>query len=380
MESSKTSFNKKEYWRLVLFLTVFYTLWKIIKYLNFLWLYSNDIPSFGEVVNPNEFLDAIFLDWVVVIAFMSVVAYLVQKRFNHRSTRLYFLIPLHLALSFLIGFFIFPVLFMGYWLQNKITFNDGFFNILLDRVIKYMDTNFLTYFSMLGIILLFYYFKGLKDQEAKKSKLESQLMEARLSALSAQLQPHFVFNTLNSVSALIDQDTDKAQKMLTRFGDMLRNILSMSQSVVVDLDRELANLDNYVQILKIRFEEDLNIALKVQNGLEKVKVPNLFLQPIVENAIKHGYGYHKKKLSIQIEIKQQSGFLYIAIKNDGLPLRYKKGNTANGGNGLRILKERFLAQYAENFFFELRNLADKKGVENLIRIPITPKSLNMSDL
>ncbi|MGW9684443.1 sensor histidine kinase [Flagellimonas sp. 2504JD1-5] len=368
--------KNRDYFRVVLILTIFYTIWKIVKYLNFLWLYYNQIPDFGEVIHPSKYLDAILLDWVVVISFMSFVAYLIQKGFDHKKIRLSLLIPIHLVLSFLIGFFIFPVLFLSYWLTGRISFEIGFFNVLLDRVIKYMDTNFLTYFSMLGVILIYYYFKGIKDQESKKAILESQLTEARVSALNSQLQPHFIFNALNGISSLIDEDSEKAQELVASLGDMLRNILNHNQAVQITLKNELDNLKNYLHILKIRFEEDLTVRIDIQKGLDNCLVPNLFLQPIVENAVKHGYGFKKKKLNLSIDIFKNQDVLVFKLWNDGLPLNGYHVISNKKGNGLRIIKQRLEAQYPESFSFKIRNLPNKRGVENVIKIPLNWCSQN----
>ncbi|MEX0314938.1 MAG: sensor histidine kinase [Allomuricauda sp.] len=372
MNRTHSRFNKKEYFKLVMFLTIFYTLWKIIKYINFLWLFKNNIPTFGKVQNPADYLDAIIIDWFVVIGFMSAVAYWIGKWYNFKKMQPIILLPLHLLLSFLLNFFIFPVQFLSYRIQDKIDFSNGYFRVLLDRVIKFMDINFLTYFSMLGIILLFYYFKGKKDEESAKAMLESQLMEARLTALNSQLQPHFIFNTLNGVSSLIDENGEKAQQMLAHLGEMLRTTFERNRSVLIDLENELGNLNNYIQILKIRFEEDLEVKMKVKKGLENIKVPNMFLQPIIENSIKHGYGYYRKKLAIEINVQSNDKNLLVTISNNGLPMRNDRFLDLDGGrgNGLKILRERFGVQYGTNYRFETKNLENKRGVITFIQLPV----------
>lgn len=371
MKKKNLAFNKSEYYKLVLILSIFYTVWKIIKHLNFIWLYKNNIPTFGEVQNPADYLDAIIIDWFVVILFMSVVAYAMGKWSGTNRITLIKLLPLHLLLSFLLNFFIFPLQFLSYRLQDKIHFKEGYFRVLLDRVIKYMDLNFLTYFSMLGIILLFYYFKSKRDEESIKLTLEAQLMEAKLSALNSQLQPHFIFNTLNSISTLIDENQEKAQNMIAHLGAMLRNTFDKKKSLVVNLEIELQNLNNYIQILKIRFDEDLEVNFIVEENIGKIKVPNMFLQPIVENSIKHGYGFHRKNLSIQICIAQKGNYLSSTVINNGTPLDLKGINKKGfSGNGLRILRERFQAQYGNDYLFALKNLDNDKGVVTQIDFPI----------
>lgn len=363
-------FVKKDFIKLLLSLTVFYSVWKIIKYLNFLWLFNNGIPIFDKVIDPNEYLAPILIDWLVVILFMGGVAYLVGNWMNHSKIGLGVLIVLHLVLSIFLGFIIFPVLFLIYWMDGRFEFNSDFWKLLLDRVIKYMDINFLTYFSMLGIILLFYYFKNIEYERKKKAILESKLLETRLMYFNSQLEPHFIFNVLNGVSSLIDEDRAKAKRLLVNFADMLRNVLHKKKAIFTTLGEELKALDNYIQILKIRFEEDLSIFMHLEEAMEHITVPSLLIQPIVENAVKHGYGYKKKELEVHIKIEKKEHHLFIYIYNNGVPLDFKNTQEKGQGNGLRNLSERLKMHYGEMSFFEIRNAEDGSGVENLLLIPI----------
>ncbi len=145
-----------------------------------------------------------------------------------------------------------------------------------------------TYWLILAGFYAFDYQVKFRDRELRASQLETRLAEAQLRALRMQLQPHFLFNTLNSISSLMYCDVEAADSMMTRLADFLRLTLESDGAQEVPLGRELEFVDRYLEIERIRFEERLVVDLAVEEEARRALVPSMVLQPLVENALRHG--------------------------------------------------------------------------------------------
>ncbi len=363
-------FINKDSVKLILIITGFYTVWTCIKFMHLLWMYKNNIPNFGEVVNPMDRLDNLILVYLLGIVLAYLLVVFVDGRSYRKRIRWLLMIPIHLMFSFLFGVVVMASALLLYYFKGIITLKNGFFDVLLYNVLLYIDMHFLTYFTFLGIILCYKYFKGLKDEMATKIKLKTALMEAKSKALNARLHPHFIFNVLNSVSALIEEDKEKAQKLLTKFGDMLRNIVNAEQSPVVSLESEIKNLKIYIDILKIRFQEDLKVQYDIEDGLGEVMVPNFFIQPIIENSINHGFDFATKELLIVVKIHSVNDWLEVKIFNNGRLLGKMDDYQLGLGKGLGLLRQRLQDHFDNSYIVSLRNTNNPMGVENVIKFPI----------
>ena len=145
------------------------------------------------------------------------------------------------------------------------------------------------YFTMLGCVHAFAYFVEAKEREAQAARLAAQVAEARLGALRMQLHPHFLFNSLNAITVLVrDQDTAAAGRMLDLLGDVLRQVLRSDRAHEVSLDDELRFLERYLAIEQVRFSDRLRVRFDVDDDLRDATVPEFVLQPLVENALRHG--------------------------------------------------------------------------------------------
>src|SRR5262249_28489116 len=144
-----------------------------------------------------------------------------------------------------------------------------------------------------------------------------QVTEAQLQALKMQLHPHFLFNTLNSISALLDEDVDAADQMLARLGDFLRLTLENSGAQRVTLQEELEFLRCYLEIERVRFEDRLTINMHIDPEALDARVPNLILQPIVENAIRHGIVSRIAPGQIDISAKRLRDTLQLQVRDNG---------------------------------------------------------------
>lgn len=201
--------------------------------------------------------------------------------------------------------------------------------------------------------------KTFKEKEAhrlKTAQLEEQLTKARLETLKMQLNPHFLFNTLNMISSTMYEDTPAADKMIANLSDLLRITLKNSSRGENTLAKEIEILNLYTEIMKARFKDKLEIELKIDDETTIALVPNFIFQPLVENSIKHGM---ESLTSIKIEVYSQkvADKLVIKITDNGPGIQKDLAAILNGGVGLSNTVERLEKLYGNNFEFNWENLA-----------------------
>ena len=210
------------------------------------------------------------------------------------------------------------------------------------------------------------YYRRFRERELRAAQLEGQLAKARLQTLKSQLQPHFLFNTMHSISSLMLTDVQAADRMMARLGDLLRMSLESAETQVTTLSRELEFLNCYLEIEKVRFAEKLNVTLDIDSRTLDASVPHLLLQPLVDNAVKHGISKLLAGGEIQITADVRDGELQFEIRDNG-PGFGRNGTFPASGFGLRITRERLESLYGANQSMELLNLS---GGGTLTRICI----------
>ena len=178
-------------------------------------------------------------------------------------------------------------------------------------------SNVPTYWMIVLVYLSFQYYARFRDRELRASQLETRLSEARLDALKMQLRPHFLFNTLNSISSLMYVDVEAADAMITRLGDFLRLTIDSDHQQLIPLRQELEFVRRYLDIEKIRFEDRLRIAYEVDPRLLDALVPSLVLQPLVENAIHHAIAPREEGGRIAVRASESGGTLTLNVDDDG---------------------------------------------------------------
>jgi two-component sensor histidine kinase len=214
------------------------------------------------------------------------------------------------------------------------------------------------------------YYQRYRQGMLRASQLEAQLSQAQLQALKMQLHPHFLFNTLHSISALLYKDTEAARKMITRLGDFLRLTLENSGTQEVTLKQEMEFLRCYLEIERIRFQDRLTTRLFVDPNALDTLVPNLILQPIVENAIRYAIAPRSTPGEIEILAQQEDGFLRIRIRDDGpgLPMNRSVDSLFKKGLGLVNTQARLDHMYGAEHRFEIANDPDG-GLAVTLEIP-----------
>jgi hypothetical protein len=194
-------------------------------------------------------------------------------------------------------------------------------------------SNVPTYWMIVLAYLSFQYYARFRDRELRASQLETRLSEARLDALKMQLRPHFLFNTLNSISSLMYSDVEAADTMITRLGDFLRLTIESDHEQLIPLRQELEFVRRYLEIEQIRFEDRLRIAYDVEPRLLDALVPSLVLQPLVENAIHHAIAPREEGGRIAVRATESGGRLTLMVDDDGPGLRAQSPERVRVGLG-----------------------------------------------
>src|SRR5215203_3776923 len=244
-------------------------------------------------------------------------------------------------------------------------FNNIFFNL---------DKWLLIYWTILLMSHAFNYYNSFRKGELKASQLRTQLVQSQLEALKMQVHPHFLFNTLHSISALLSKDTEGARRMITRLGDFLRLTLENSGSMEVTLQQELEFLRSYLEIEHIRFQDRLTTDINVDPEILDVHVPNLILQPIVENAMRHAIG-NSTSGHVEITAAPRNGVVRIEVKDNGPGIQGDRTLEARRGKGLGLAntKARLAGLYGDKALFELTN-GPSGGLIVTLEIPRDPHS------
>lgn len=219
---------------------------------------------------------------------------------------------------------------------------------------------------VLGTQLISYY-RRMHEGERRKSQLEMQLTMARLEALKGQLQPHFLFNTLHSISALMLTDVPAADRMMTLLSDLLRMSLT-GESQMTTLKEELEFINLYLAIEKIRFEDRLRLANDIAPDTLQLEVPRLILQPLVENAVRHAVSKRRDGAEIRVTAERLGDDLVIQVLDTGPGLAPKGAEAAGTGIGLRTTCERLDTLYGADQMLSIESRAEG-GVGVRLRIP-----------
>ena len=218
---------------------------------------------------------------------------------------------------------------------------------------------FLYYIGISAIFYTLIYSEERKELELKRLTLESDLKEVQFSLLKSQLNPHFIFNTLNSISSLTISRPEKAQEMVIQLSDFLRYSLKKTETWVT-LKEELGAIQKYLAIEKTRFGSKLDLQLQVDEDTLSFLIPSLILQPLIENAIKYGVYESTEKCTLNVLAKMDNPTLRLIIKNDFDPESPVKKGT---GMGLQIVKSRLKELYQELHLLEIRQINNIFEVE-----------------
>lgn len=355
--------------KLLSLLALFYAVFDVVYIVKQAYI-RNFIWKEPPMISWGRFLfDYVFFDWVLVVSFMSLVAIstktMIRRKFSWRK-----IFAIHIVLSLFIGLFIRGVGDLYSIATGAMATSEYNLQKSLNSFFLVLDLNFLIYFAMIFIIYSYYYLGQVRDAEQKQAVLETQLVNARMRILTSQLRPHFLFNTLNCISSLTEIDFKQAQNTIADLSEFLRRILYGSDAHSITLKEELKTLDFYLNILRVRFSENLIIEKNIDPNLLNEKIPALLIQPLIENAVKHGYSHRHLNLKVILAIYFEQGFMYLKIENNGKILTQNIDELTAKGIGLSNIRERLKNLYGTDHKFTVRNKRDLTGVETIIGVPL----------
>src|SRR5881227_2033161 len=346
--------NLKTIWRRTALLFVGWTLVSII------FAGISYAAAIGENNKEFGFISALRLNLVqfYVWAILSPLVFRFSRRFpielrplNVRNLLLYFpalisFAGIHQVIHLAVLWSITPR-----WRQNYPALIDCYrayfaFGFYIDLIIALL--------IVIAVHALLYY-QNFRASELAQSSLKSQLAQAQLRALKMQLHPHFLFNTLHSISSLVLEDPPKANSMIARLGDFLRLTLENSDQQLVTLKEETEFLRCYLEIEQVRFGDRLTVEFELEPQTLSAQVPHLILQPVVENAIQHAIAPRATPGAIQVAAKQTNGLLRLEVTDNGPGLTISSNALESQGLGLKNVRARLEQLYGSQHCFEVSN-------------------------
>jgi two-component system, LytTR family, sensor kinase len=244
----------------------------------------------------------------------------------------------------------------------------NFFEAYKFFVLVNLHLSMLIYMGVVGIWSAYSYYQKYRERELQASQLEARLAQSRLQVLKMQLHPHFLFNTLNAISELIYKDPESADRMLTDLSDLLRLSFENLEVQEIPLKQELEFLEKYLEIEQMRFHDRLSINMHISPDTLDASVPNMILQPLVENAIKHGIAPRMSGGRIDINAARSNGHLEINVTDDGLGVPFGDLDNLSEGVGLSNTRRRLKHLYGEQHKFDLRKI-EEGGLGVSLEIP-----------
>ena len=301
----------------------------------------------------------------------------IVKRFMFRLDNWKAMLVLHLALSLVYGALHTSIMVLiRFWALGSLYYSEDLYQIYLYEFHKQL----LAYSTFLIVVHAQKIYREKREQEQEKaalelktSRLQGQLAQSQLEALKSQLHPHFLFNTLNAISSLMYEDVARADKMIADLSRLLRSVLDSSGHQLASLRKEISFLELYLEIMQGRYEENLITHVTVAPEAWEAQVPNLILQPLVENAIKHMEIHPESPARIEVTARRRDQQLVLEINDNGPGLDAEPEACMKRGMGLANTKARLETLYPRKHQFLLEN-RDDGGLKIVICLPFEEKA------
>jgi signal transduction histidine kinase len=330
----------------------------------FISTFTDKTESFGLLLVLNM---GYWYSWAILAP--AILWLTARFPFDRKSWKLS--VPVHVA-GVLVGTSAHVLLACGqrvatYWFIGESL--DTWLAEMQEMLFLNFDWEMMTYWTIVGVGTALKYMHMARARELNAAQLETRLVEARLHTLQRQMQPHFLFNTLNTISALMHRDVEAADAMIARLSDLLRMSLQRVGVQEVPLKEELDFLSKYLEIEQTRFRDRLTVVFDVQADTLHALVPNLLLQPLVENAIKHGIGPRPTPGQITVRARCNGAMLELDVQDNGVGLSAARLTDFNRGVGLSNTRSRLDHLYGSLHRFEFRQPAEG-GLLVCIAIPM----------
>jgi two-component system, LytTR family, sensor kinase len=285
---------------------------------------------------------------------------LLGKRFRVERTRPLTPVAIHLVIGALTSLAHLSVTAYFRWASRPMTRPFGplpYVNVWVGLFAGLFHIDLLIYFVILGVGYWFEFYRKYRERELVASQLEKQLAQAQLEALKMQLHPHFLFNTLHAISVLVRKhESQMAVRMISGLSDLLRHILRQSGAPEVAFKQEMDFIEQYLEFEQLRFQDRMIVQINAAPETLDARVPNLILQPLVENAIRHGIAAKADATIIEIRSWRNHDKLWIEVRDDGPGIDDPSQIMQGPGLGLKNTLARLKRHYGEAYSFELENV------------------------
>ena len=285
-------------------------------------------------------------DWYLWAALAPVIVALSRRLpMEQGKWKVALLVHIPVCLLYSCEIVMMMVMLFSFWFPNE----EGLLNVYLGHVMFYVWI----YWAIAGASYALDYYRKYRERALHASQLKARLSLAQLQALTMQLHPHFLFNTLNAISSLMHRDIDLADRMIARLGELLRLTLHSDATQEVTLRQEMTFLQSYLEIEAARLGPRLRLSWDVDPKLESVLVPNLILQPLVENAVRHGIAPRIEGGEIAIRAFAEGDDLVLEVQDDGPGMNSSLSPAGSTGIGLSNTRARLAELYGPSHRFEL---------------------------
>jgi sensor histidine kinase YesM len=311
------------------------------------------------------------LEWFLWGIFAPFII-LLGKKYPKNSSGWLSIVKFHVPIGLIISLFYSAVYaYLGYAIDIflDVEFKWSFSQYFMQRLYN-LPLPLMLYCSIIGITYAINYYQQFKDEALKKAEIQQKLAQAELLVLKKQLHPHFLFNTLHAISTLMHKDIEAADKMIVRLSNLLRATLENTGVQEVTLKQEMEILKTYLEIEQIRFQDRLKVSIQVDPELYDKKIPNLILQPIVENAIRHGVIPYTRHGKIEVTANRFNQHIELKVIDNGRGIPNIKEVEIKEGIGLKNTRKRLEQLYGDDSQLILKNIDHNEGLEVKILIPL----------
>jgi signal transduction histidine kinase len=340
----------------------------------------NYVSFFSERDQPFSVLLALNLTYWYTWALLAPFMLWMARRFRFERNRLLRWVPAHIGgvlLSTLTHAILWVTarVYIRSWLADR---EVEWWVVVQERFFLYFDWEMMTYWAVTAVAHALDYHSESQERAVTAAQLETRLAEAQLQALQRQLHPHFLFNTLHTISALMHRNIDAADAMLARLSDLLRMTLDQLGTQVVTLKEELDFVEKYLEIEHTRFGDRLQVRIDAEPQTLDASVPNFILQPLVENALRHGIGPKVGGGTVEVTARRVEDRLLLVVRDDGRGVPPEKLNAFNTGVGLGNTRSRLEHLYGSSHRFEF-DAPPAGGLAVMIEVPFVVESEVVED-
>ena len=329
--------------------------WGLLSFIGLLLTTSFYASRYGSE-NAVSFVTALIIQLTrtQIWAALSILIIVINSKFRAKGRHWIKVILMHFPVSIIWAFVCALFYSLIIWLADGAINSQSvpFSGVLAAQAVPTVVVGILAYKIILTTDIALNYNRKFHIAEQKALKLENQLAQAQLQTLRMQLQPHFLFNTLNSVSDLALENPKRSVKMIARLGDFLRFTIDSGDDPETSLEKEIEFLTHYLEIEQTRFRDRLKVDFEIQPEVLSSKVPSLILQPLVENAIKHGISGKIGVGHIAIRAAKRNGDLLLEVENDGNKISGGERDVLTNGVGIRNTVKRLKQLYGDQCSFE----------------------------